>query len=431
MSTRKRSVALLLLAILLVNVALAGTAAAAPRIWVSDADLEQNSTLAGESVGVVLQMHNNGDGGATTVVIKADGSKIKEQRVQVPGDSDVERTIPITFEEPGEYEITVEDKSAGTLEVTRLLVDSTTQRDDGQTARIRAGATEAGESMTANLPDENDHPFTLQRVTMTSSGSPFNRTVATYAPVDGAPFSVPSSENSPVVGAVDMDVLSGVNTTAMRVAVDRHTIRDSGLQSDEITIYRRSDGTFTPLETEQVGTTDDAIVYEATTDGGSQFIVGSLSPDFQIRSTSLETDDADDGQQITLRATVGNDGPVAGDYIAEMRVDGVTVTEQTVSMAPGESQTVALQHTVTKKGEYQIGIGEERVGSIVLTSDSVSSTNQESDGETDATGESSTDESLLDASPSLPSIGNIGALELGVGASIALVGGGLLLVLRR
>ena len=431
LSTKKRLVALPLLAILLVNVAFAGTALAAPRIWVSSADLERDATLVGESVGVELQMHNNGDGGAITVEIHANGTKIESKRVQVPADSDKKESIPITLEEPGRYKISTQDETAGVLTVTKFRAMSTENRDDGRTTRLRAGAVPAGEPLTATLSTADNQSLSLQRVTMTASGSSFNRSVATYAPADGASFSVPDSRSGSVIGAIEMDAISGVDTTSLRVSVDRDRIRESGGQSDGVRIYRKANGSYVPLETEQVATTESTIVYEASTNGGTQFVVGSLSPTFDVRSTKLGTNDATDGQQVVLTTTVANVGPIAGDYGAEMRVDGITVDRQNVSLQPGESKTVTLQHTVRSKGEYAVRLGEEDVGSVVLTSDSVSGTEQPSDAETGTSGDESSDKGLLDAEPSLPSIGDIGAIELAIGASIALVGGGLILLLRH
>lgn len=431
LTTKKRLVALPLLAILLINAAFAGTAVAEPQIWISNADLERDATLVGEEVGVEVQLHNRGDGGVIRVDVSANGSEVTSERIHVEADSDKKAVIDIAFDEPGQYKITAKGKTAGKLTVTRLRVASVSQRDDGQTALVRAGTVQSGETMTANLPNADNLSFDLQRISMTGPGSSFNRSIATYSPADSASFSVPSDRGASIVGAVEMDSIPGVDTTSMRLAVTRDAIREKGLQTDGVLVYRKANGSFTPLDTEQVGTTEESIVYEASTDGGSQFIVGVLSPEFDVRSTNLDTEDATDGQRITLTTTVANEGQVAGDYVAEMRVDGVTVDEQTVTLQPGESTTITQQHTVTRKGEYEIGLGEESAGSIVLTSDAVSNADQSSGDEAESTGPESTDESFLDAGPSLPSLGDIGTVELGIGASIVLVGGSLLLLFRR
>ena len=430
LTTKKRLIALPLLAILVVNAAFAGTAVAEPRIWVGSADLERDAVLVGERVGVEVELHNRGDGGIIRVDVKANGSDLASERIHVESDTDKTKVINVSFDKPGKYKITAEGKSAGTLTVSRLLVTSVEDRADGRTTLIKAGAVQSGESMTANLPRANNQSVDLRQVTMTGSGSSFNRSVATYSSVDRAPFSVPSADGSPILGAVDMDSISGVNTSSFRVAVDRDSIRENGLQTDGVRIYRKTNGNYTALPTEQVATTEDSIVYEATTDGGSQFIVGALNPTFNVRSTKLSTDDASDGQQLTLTTTVANEGSVPGDYVAEMRVDGVTVDEQTVTLQPGESTTIRQHHTISRKGEYEVSLKDESVGSVVLTSDSVSTADQTTDASTESSKPESADESFLDAEPSLPSLGDVGTFELGVGASIALLGGGLLLLFR-
>lgn len=428
-TAKKRIVALPLLALLLGSVGFAGTAVAEPRIWVGSADLEQESVLVGEPVGVEVNLHNRGDGGVIGVDVEANGSEVASERIHVEKNSNKKETINVTFDEPGTYEIVAEGKTAGTVTVTQLLVSSVSDRDDGRTATLRAGASESGEPMTASVGGSENHSLALQRVSMTGPNSSFDRSVATYAPADGASFDVPDGEGAAVVGAVEMDDVSGVETTSLRVAVDRDAIRDRDMETGEVVIYRAANGSFTPLETRQVTTTDDQVVYEATTDGGSQFVVGALSPAFDVRSTNLSTEDAADGQQITLTATVANDGQVAGDYHAEMRVDGVTVADQNVTLQPGEEQRITLEHVVTQRGEYEVGLGSENVGSIVLTSDAVSGSSTSGDSESPST-DTSGGESILDAEPSLPALEDIGALELGIGAGVVLLGGGLLLLAR-
>ncbi|SFS05830.1 hypothetical protein SAMN05216559_2929 [Halomicrobium zhouii] len=433
-TSKKRLIALPLLAILLANAAFAGTAVAEPRIWMSSASLERDATLVGEPVGVQVQLHNRGDGGVIGIDVLANGSDVASERIHVESDSDRKAVINVSFDEPGTYRIKANDKTAGTLTVTRLRVASVTERDDGQTAIVRAGGVAAGESMTANLPAQDGQPFALQRVTMTGPGSSFNRSVATYAPADGASFSVPSGQGASLVGAVEMDAISGVNTTSLRVAVDRDALNEHGLESNGVTVYRKTGDSFTPLTTEQAATTEDAIVYEASTDGGNQFVLGALTPEFAVRSADVDTEDASDGQRVVLKATVANEGQVAGDYEAEMRVDGVTVDRQNVTLQPGESKTVELDHVVTSKGEYDVGLGAERVSSVILTSDAISGSDQSDSSDTTADDTESTDGGLLDAEPSLPSlpaIGDVGTLEVGIGAGIVLLGGGLLLFVRR
>lgn len=440
--TSKRIVALPLLAILLVSVALAGPALGASNIWILSADATQDSVLAGESVPVEVNLKNSGDGGAVTLDVAANGTVVASERVQMDARSEKRVNVSIGLDEPGTYKLRVhgvsdQSRGAGRITVTRFRVAEVTERDDGRTALLRAGEVESGTELTADFPPAENVSFALERTTMTSSGERFNRSVSTYAPTDGAPFSVPDGEGASVVGAVDMESVSGVDTTSVQVAVDRSALRESGLDSDNVVVYRRTNGSYVPLETERTSSTSDRAVYEATTDGGERFVVGSLEPAFAVESKRLATSTGGDGKQITLTATVRNDGPIAGDYVAEMRVDGTTVSDRTVSVPAGESRTIDLNHTVTAQGDYEVALGNQSVGSVVWTGDGVStadpaagddSVSDDSDGSP-----SEVAGGPLDAAPSLPSLpslGDVGVIELGIGAGVVLVGGGLLLLLR-
>ncbi len=435
--TSKRVVALPLLAILLVSVALAGPALGASNIWILSADATQDSVLAGESVPVEVNLKNSGDGGAVTLDVAANGTVVASERVQMDAESEKRVNVSVALDEPGTYKLRVhgvsdQSRSAGRLTVTQFRVAEVTDHDDGRTALLRAGAVESGTELTAEFPPAENASFALERTTMTGSGERFNRSVSTYAPTADAMFPVPDGESASVVGVVDMEPVSGVDTTSMRVAVNRSALRENGLDADDVVVYRRTNGSHVPLETELTSSTSDRAVYEATTDGGDRFVVGSLEPAFVVESKRLATSTGGDGKRITLTTTVRNDGPIGGDYVAEMRVDGTTVSDRTVSIPAGESRTIGLNHTVTAQGDYEVALGNQSVGSVVWTGDGVSThdsvVGDGADGEpSEAAG------NPLGAAPSLPalpSLGDVGVIELGIGAGVVLVGGGLLLLLR-
>lgn len=428
--TTKRLIVLPLLAILMANAVLAGSALAAPNIWIVSANAERDTTLVGESVSVNAYVKNSGeDGGGFQMEIEANGTVVETKRVTVDAKSEKQVSVPITLDEPGTYEIRAvgvsgQSRPASSITATRFRVTETTEREDGRTALLRAGTVESGTNLTATFPDAANGSFALEQVSMTGSGEPFNRSVATYAPTDDAPFPVPNDDGSTVIGAVDMDSVSGVGTTSLRVAIARDAIRESGLQTDEVGVYREHNGSYVPLATEQVATTGDDVVYGAPTDGGNQFVVGSLSPAFEVRSNELSTGTTAEGKRINLTTTVANDGPVAGNYTAEMRVGGTAVDERTVSVPAGESTRVTLQHTVTEQGEYEVALGDRSVGSVVWTGDGASTNQPDSDA-------GGIDGVIDEAVPSMPSLGDVGTLELGIGAGLVLIGGGLLLIVRH
>lgn len=429
LQSTKRIVALPLLAILLINVAFAGTAAAEPRIWVVSSSLDRDATLSGEDVPVGVYMQNSGSEGAITVEVTANGTVVGSKWVQMDGNSKKQISVPAAIEEPGRYKIEANGKNAGWLTVTDIRSAAVTNRDDGRTVSLRAGPVENGSSLTAELPDAENQSFAVEAVSMTGTASGFNRSVATYSPADGVPFSVPDAEATPVVGAIEMDSISDVRTSSLRVAVDRAALSESGLHADDVVVYERVNGSYVPLSTSQAATTSEEVVYEASTDGGEQFVVGSLGAAFEVRSTEISTANADGGQRINLTATVENRGAIAANYTAEMVVDGSVVSERTTSIPADERRTITLQHVVSEQGDYAVALGNQSVGSVVVTGDDVSSSSADDGGSESSDG---TQTGASDGDLPLPSsLDDVGIRELGIGAGVVVIGGAALLLVRQ
>lgn len=414
-----------ILVLLLVTVPLAGSVAAAPNIWAVSADLAHDEALVGERVPVEVHMKNTGDGGTTTIEVKRNGSVRASERISMDGNAEKNVEIPIRINNTGYYKISVDDGAgsvrAGYLTVSNVRTASVSERSDGRTVRFRAGTVESNTSVVASAPAAPNSSFTLESVTMTSSGAPFNRSVATYAPAGNASFAIPGGEGSTVIGAVDMDSLDGVSTANVRLAVDRALIRDRDLETEDVVVYRRGSDGFEPVSTAQVDTTAEAVVYEATTDGGDQFVVGSLVPAFSVSSNEISTRSTDDGKRINLTASVTNDGPAAGDFDATMQVNGETVDRQTVTVGADQTKRIRLQHTVTDQGDYDVGFGNQSVGSVVLTGDDPASEDAPEDDGTTGGG----------PVPALPETDDVGLVQIGIGAAIVLFGGALVLFRRR
>lgn len=74
------------------------------------------------------------------------------------------------------------------------------------------------------------------------------------------------------------------------------------------------------------------------------------------------------GDQVSVEVTVDTVGDAAGESALELRVDGETVDSASVSLDPGESQTVTLTHTFESAGEYDLAVaGEETTLTVYET----------------------------------------------------------------
>ncbi|WP_423996507.1 CARDB domain-containing protein [Halorubrum trapanicum] len=111
------------------------------RIRATDASLDREAVDAGESAVVRATVANEGrDDGARDVTLTADGEPLATQRVELdPGESAAVAFEP-AFDDPGEYDIAVDDASAGTLAVGDPAGDG----DEDDTASVEGGTDDGG-----------------------------------------------------------------------------------------------------------------------------------------------------------------------------------------------------------------------------------------------------------------------------------------------
>lgn len=417
--------------LLAASVGVVTPAVAQPVIGVGNVSLERVETTVEEPVNVSATVRNSGSDGAVTISIEADGWHFTDERVQIDGDTTRRVSIPFTVGEAGRYGIRVNDRSAGTLTVVPVRVANQTHREDGRTVVLHGYAANDREEVTASLPRESGRDVAVRNATFRSDGGRFDATVETYVPPSAAPFDVPSGYDESLFGAVRTTGNASVATTSLTVAVDRDALAESNVSSEGLTIYRGVDDEYRPLETRRVAGDEEALVYQATVENGTRFLVGEVPPRFDLRDWNLSAEGVEDGQRVHLRATVGNVGIGTADYEARMGIRGETVATETVSVAPNATATVELEHVVTSAGTHEVTLGNRSIGSVV-----VADSGDESGVVTDANAtESAGGGTAPDGSP-LEGIGDfsgggIGPTDVGVGAGVAVLCGLLLVAARE
>ncbi|WP_207590098.1 CARDB domain-containing protein [Halomontanus rarus] len=98
---------------------------------VSDADLSESEIAAGDSVDVTATVSNTGEeSGTHTAELTVDGDVVAEQDVTLEGGESDTVTFTETFDDAGEYDVAVDDSSAGTLTVVAEDDDDDDDGDD-------------------------------------------------------------------------------------------------------------------------------------------------------------------------------------------------------------------------------------------------------------------------------------------------------------
>ena len=450
---REGSIATALVAVVLVGTV--GPALAAPQVFVASASLETETALAGEGMNVTFDLRNTGDSGAATVKIKANGTVEYKDRYQVESGGQRTVTEQIGFDEPGTYRIVVDSKEAGNLTVKRAVVETTAARSDGRSLVIRGGRIPYDSEVTAEFPPTND-TVAVRSLQMRSLRNEFRRSVETDTEPTNASFSVPTGDATTVLGAVSVESISGVDDRHIRIALDRTTITDSGLSGDDISVYSRTEDGYERIETTVVETTDSRYVYEAEATDTSALVIGSLAPSFTVDGHSLSTSSGETDKRIVVAANVTNTGSVAGEYTASLRIDESVVSNRTITLEPGERQNLTVSHRITTDGTYRVALDDQFVGQVVVetgsqgtaTDDSAETgtatpeqsgdgdgteteISQPAESETQAGDEDTeTDQSGGGFELPLPASGSMGLAEIGIGASVAVIGV-ILVLLRR
>ena len=443
-------VALLLTGLLVVSSV--GPAAAAPRVYVAGASVDTEEAVTGESIEVSIQMRNTGDdGGATGVETKANDTVVASGHYAVEAGGSKTVTEEIAFDTPRTYKITVNGRSAGTVVVKRTVVTTTEQRPDGRTMRVRAGALGTDQRITTSFPVTNDS-LAVTSLTARTGESGFERNVTTYTLPEDAPMDLPSGEGSTVFGAVTVEQVSGVADRRVRIAVNQSVVDGANVSSDAVSIYSGAGDQFERAETTLAGTANGRYVYEARTNDTGTLFVGSLEPTFEVSDYALSTTTSGVEKEIVVDATVTNGGDVSGNYTASMLVDGEVVSSRTVTLAPGESRAITVEHAISRDGDYRVALDDRFVGSVVVatggatnatpddstaerTDDSAGTDTSASDGseaEQPSGTETPTDAPDGDGGGfdvSLPDP-DVGLTEIAIGGSVAVIGV-LLVLLQR
>jgi len=414
------------LVVLFTGAVFASVAAAEPAMGYRGAEVSETTVVVGETVNVSARVVNVGSsGGGFTFEFEKDKRDFAERRVTVPAQSD--RTVyeNISFDSTGTYEITVNDDVAGVITVQPARARVTSDNGSQREVNVRANGVSETEQTAVSVPAAND-TLGLERWSVRTGASAFQQNITEFRDPAAAPLELPPAEQSTVLGVLTVESDAGFEDSTMRVGVNDSVVANSSLDSDNVTLYQRNGTAWERLETSLVANESDRVVYEATATRGSAYLVGQLESVNEVRRTSLETVAVTDGQRIKLDAVVRNTGPVNGEFVGTMEVNGEAVNETTV-MVPGSDQaSLSLSHTVTSAGTYSITVGNTSAGQVIISesqlqnsgspggADAASGTGAETNASSDAGGSS-----VPAAVP--PTVLGIDTLYLGGGLGIALL----------
>jgi S-layer protein (TIGR01567 family) len=117
------------------------------------------------------------------------------------------------------------------------------------------------------------------------------------------------------------------------------------------------DGTISYTMTE-VGTHKLVATKSGFLDAELNLEVQELAANFEFSNLRITPLDVEEGEEATFSVDVTNTGTAAGEYTADLKVNGTVVDSQTVSLGMDESQTIEFKHTEEEPGVYTAEVGD-------------------------------------------------------------------------
>lgn len=273
---------------------------------------------------------------------------------------------------------------------------------DGATVSIVRG--EDGGTASVDLPSTatvDDGSFDELGVTLAANNEEFDLEVAAS---NEAPDDVTAPDDRTSLGYLSVeksDVTDDdIENATITFTVDEEILSE-GAALDTVSLYQYADGDWEELPTARDGTT-----FTAETDGFSVFAIGVASSDVRVTDTSLATTEATVGDQITVTATVRNDGTLDGTETISVTSDGGALTSTNVTVAAGETRTVDLAVTLDEPGTVDLTVESVSAGTVEVTDE----TSETATTATATTTETDTDEDERSASFGQPGFGLVAAV---------------------
>jgi len=161
-----------------------------------------------------------------------------------------------------------------------------------------------------------------------------------------------------IIGAIDF---TPAGITFSPPAILRGQFKSAKLPDDVSSVvvaYYTPETGWTELDTEW-DRTDDLVTVSAEIRHFTPFaaIYYLLAPPaFSIGNLSISPSQCEPGQEITVTVTVANTGGTAGDYTVELKIDDVSEASESLSLAPGASQTVGFTVKRFEASRYQVDV---------------------------------------------------------------------------
>lgn len=370
------------------------TVVAPADIAVIDAVLSDEEITAGDEVEVAAAVENHGDeAGSYTIELKNDGDVLQSEDIEIAGGETKDVDFTETFDEAGEYSVSVNDVHAGDLTVLTpadiSVVDAELADEDvsvDEAVEIAATVENDGEEAGTHTVELEVDGTVVQTQDVNVDGDATEVVEFTETFGDAGTFDV--SVNSIDAGILSVLAPPDIEVTEANLSEDEVTegeeievsasVENSGDEAGAHTVALEIDDTVVQAkeieidggESQQVEFVEsfaDAGEYDVSVDDADAGALTVLAPaDIQVTDTALSDEEISAGEEFEVIATVENDGDKTGTHTVDLEIDGQVVQTKDVDVAGGDSKEVAFAKTIDEAGEYELTVGNESVGTLTV-----------------------------------------------------------------
>jgi PGF-CTERM protein len=103
-------------------------------------------------------------------------------------------------------------------------------------------------------------------------------------------------------------------------------------------------------------------------------VTATGEPNVTVAQALVESETVPPGTLVTVTAVVENVGSAAGSRTVPLVVNGVTVSETTVELAPGETQRLTFERRFQNPGTVTVAVGEATAGQLTVGTETATRT---------------------------------------------------------
>ena len=362
-------------------------------------DVTVTAIVVGDAVDIVVQITNEkgaADGTFTTKLL-LDGEVVDTKDVTIAAGGTRQVRFVREFTSTGTFSVLVNDVTAGSVKVSKPQSSGSNSgsSDDGRESEplqidntaISSTSVEPGGDVVFSLDVSNpgSQPKTFAAPLTINGVIVEDRLISVPAGETETVTYTRTFQRSGTYGVAIGDTNLG-SVTVAESADDTATPTDE--PTDETPTETPED---TPEETDtSAGTvegtpatpteTPQGTVEETETPVGTAVSTVTVTDtptgpaDIGVSNVFVDSRSVGVGDQVTITAIVTNDGESEGTAAVGLVVNGLTVTSQEVSLPVGESVRLTFDWRFQNAGTFQIGVGEQSAGEIVVSEPTGSAT---------------------------------------------------------